>query len=215
MTTDHADNNNVAAPRWWRQSNTWLHVPLTCPRGGGGRSNSCSTVVVLLAAPATTGQLFCPFSSRPFSPRSASVENIDEDNNDTLTTVAAASGEVDDGTPSLSLSPTTTEKRTASHYRCSPPLMDGYCVAHSVVCRPICHPPLLSSCDCQHFLRRPQSPVTITNFCQPLSCHLSQPSITFSAPVNGWLLCSLPAKQHTNRTTKLKTFPVSTLLDLV
>ena len=35
-----------------------------------------------------------------------------------------------------------------------------------VVC-PICHPPLSSSCDCQHFLRRPPSP--IANLRQPLS----------------------------------------------
>ena len=51
--------------------------------------------------------------------------------------------------------------------RCSPPLMVGCCVAYSVVCRPICHTPLSSSCDRQHFRRRPPSP--IANLCQPLS----------------------------------------------
>jgi hypothetical protein len=36
----------------------------------------------------------------------------------------------------------------------------------------------------------------------------------FAAPVEGWLLHSPPTQQHTNHITKLKTFPVSTLLDL-
>ena len=35
-------------------------------------------------------------------------------------------------------------------------------------------------------------------------------SIAFAAPVEGWLLRSPPAQQHTNHITKLKTFPVST-----
>jgi hypothetical protein len=35
-------------------------------------------------------------------------------------------------------------------------------------------------------------------------------SIDFVAPVEGWLLRSLPAQQHTDHITKLKTFPVST-----
>jgi hypothetical protein len=35
-------------------------------------------------------------------------------------------------------------------------------------------------------------------------------SIAFAAPVDGWLLHSLPTQQHTNHITKLKTFPVST-----
>ena len=39
--------------------------------------------------------------------------------------------------------------------RCSPTLMVGCCVAYSVVCRPICHPQISSSCDHQHFRRRP------------------------------------------------------------
>ena len=34
-------------------------------------------------------------------------------------------------------------------------------------------------------------------------------SITFAAPVDGWLLRSPPAQQHTNQTTKLKTFSCS------
>ena len=37
-----------------------------------------------------------------------------------------------------------------------------------------------------------------------------QASITFAAPVEGWLLRSLPAQQHTNYITRLKMFPVST-----
>ena len=51
--------------------------------------------------------------------------------------------------------------------RCSPLLIVGCCAAYSVVCRPICHPPLLSSCDCQHFCRQPPSPTT--DLCQQLS----------------------------------------------
>jgi hypothetical protein len=35
-------------------------------------------------------------------------------------------------------------------------------------------------------------------------------SIAFAAPVEGWLLRSQPAQQHTDHITKLKTFPVST-----
>ena len=53
--------------------------------------------------------------------------------------------------------------------RCRPRSMVGCCIAHSIVCGPICHLPLSSSCKCQHFCRRPQSP--ITNLCHPLSCH--------------------------------------------
>jgi hypothetical protein len=34
-------------------------------------------------------------------------------------------------------------------------------------------------------------------------------SITFAAPVDGWLLRSPPAQQHTNQTTKLTTFSSS------
>ena len=45
------------------------------------------------------------------------------------------------------------------------------------------------------------------------SCCLSlfyQASIAFAASIEGWLLLSLPARQHTDHITKLKTFPVST-----
>jgi len=35
-------------------------------------------------------------------------------------------------------------------------------------------------------------------------------SIAFAAPVEGWLLRSPPAQQHTNHITKLKTFPAVT-----
>jgi hypothetical protein len=42
----------------------------------------------------------------------------------------------------------------------------------------------------------------------------SRRAIAFAAPVDGWLLHSPPTQQHTNHITKLKTFPVSTLLDL-
>ena len=49
---------------------------------------------------------------------------------------------------------------------CSPPLMVGCCVAYSFVCHPLCHLPLSSLCDHQHFRRRPPSP--IADLCQPL-----------------------------------------------
>jgi hypothetical protein len=52
--------------------------------------------------------------------------------------------------------------------RCSPPLMVGCCVAYSVVCCPICHPPLLSLCRRQHFCRR-RLPSPIPDLCQRLS----------------------------------------------
>jgi len=50
--------------------------------------------------------------------------------------------------------------------RCSPQLKVGCCVTYSVVCCPICHPPLSSYCDRQQFCHRPPSP--IVDFCQPL-----------------------------------------------
>jgi hypothetical protein len=55
--------------------------------------------------------------------------------------------------------------------------------------------------------------LTIASCC---SVALFRASITFAfaVHVDGWLLCSLPTQQHTTRITKLKTFPVSTLLDL-
>jgi hypothetical protein len=53
------------------------------------------------------------------------------------------------------------------HRRCSPPLMVGCCVAYSFICHLICHPPLSSSFDRQHFCRWP--PSQIANLRQPLS----------------------------------------------
>ena len=38
---------------------------------------------------------------------------------------------------------------------------------------------------------------------------LSRKSITFATPVDGWLLCSPPAQQHTHSTTNPKTFSCS------
>ena len=75
---------------------------------------------------------------------------------------------------------------------CSPPSMVGCCVAYSVVCRPICHPPLSSSCDHQHVCRRP--PSLIAKLRQPLSYQTTLPLPL----MDGWQLCSLPAQQHTN-----------------
>jgi len=51
-------------------------------------------------------------------------------------------------------------------HHCSPPSMVGCCVTYSVVCCLICHPPLSSLCDHQHFCRRPPSP--IADLCQLL-----------------------------------------------
>ena len=77
--------------------------------------------------------------------------------------------------------------------RCSPLLMVGCCVAYSVVCLPVCHPPLLLLRDRQHFCRRPPPAVP---YRRPSPAAVL--SITFTAPVDGWLLRSLPAQQHTN-----------------
>ncbi len=92
-------------------------------------------------------------------------------------------------------------------------LMVGCCV----VCRPspaassavqICQPPLLCRAPSALFLlgRRPLLP-TIASRCLSL---FYQASIAFTTPVAGWLLRSLPAQQHNDHITKLKTFPVST-----
>jgi hypothetical protein len=91
--------------------------------------------------------------------------------------------------------------------------MVGCCVA----CRPspaalsavrICQPP--PSCDRRRFRRRAAVP-----FCVPLPAAVLllfyRASIAFAAPVDGWLLHSLPTQQHSDHITKLKTFPVSTL----
>jgi hypothetical protein len=53
--------------------------------------------------------------------------------------------------------------------RCSPLLMVGCCVAYSIVCLPVCHPPLLLLCDRQHFCRRPLPAVPYRHLRQPLS----------------------------------------------
>jgi hypothetical protein len=63
---------------------------------------------------------------------------------------------------------------------CSPPLMVGCCVAYSVVCRPICHPPLLSSCDRQHFRRRPPAAIPYHQLLP-----VAVLSIIFTTPVDG------------------------------
>ena len=49
--------------------------------------------------------------------------------------------------------------------------------------------------------------LTIVNRCLSL---FYRASIAFAATIEGWLLHSLPAQQHTDHITKLKTFPVST-----
>ena len=95
--------------------------------------------------------------------------------------------------------------------------MVGCCV----ICRPspaassaiqICQPP--PSCGASSTLfplgRRPLL-LTIASRCL-LLCYRALNA--FAAPVEGWLLHSPPTQQHTNHITKLKTFPVSTLLDL-
>jgi hypothetical protein len=41
---------------------------------------------------------------------------------------------------------------------------------------------------------------------QPLSCRSFTEHQSLSAPVDGWLLHSLPTQQHTNHITKLKRF---------
>jgi len=177
-------------------------------RSGGGRVIpgfmylSLAPVVAATGATVSVQSLSCwlptPLSGSCFV-RSPFVCSPRGQHNDTLTTVAAASGKVDDGTPSLSLLSTTTKKRTALQHPCSPPLMDGCCVAHSVVCRPICNPPLSSSWDCQHFLCRLQSPITIPNFRQPLSCHScpSRPSPLPLPSMDGCCVLCLPSSTPT------------------
>jgi hypothetical protein len=91
--------------------------------------------------------------------------------------------------------------------------MVGCCV----ICRPspaalsaiqICQPPPLCGASTTHFpLGRRPLLLTIASRCLLL---FYQASTTFAAPVAGWLLRSLPAQQHNNHITKLKTFPVST-----
>jgi hypothetical protein len=71
-------------------------------------------------------------------------------------------------------------------------LMVGCCVAYSVVCCLICHTPLSSLCDCQHFRRRPPAAVP---YRRPSPAAVL--SITFAATIDGWLLHSPPTKQHT------------------
>ena len=78
-------------------------------------------------------------------------------------------------------------------HRCSSPSMVGCCVTYAVVCRLICHPPLLLLCDRQHFCRRP--PATVP-YRQSLPAAVLY--ITFAAPVDGWLFHSLPTQQHAN-----------------
>jgi hypothetical protein len=56
--------------------------------------------------------------------------------------------------------------------------------------------------------------VIVDNFTARLPPPFANHLITLAAPVNYWLLRSLPAQQHTNRITKLKKFPIFTLLDL-
>ena len=77
--------------------------------------------------------------------------------------------------------------------RCSPPLMVGCCVAYSVVCRPICHTLLSSSCNRHHFCRRPPAAIPYRRPSLPAAVL----SITFTATIDGWLLHSPPTKQHT------------------
>ena len=92
-------------------------------------------------------------------------------------------------------------------------LMVGCCD----ICRPlpaalsavqICQP--LPSCSASLTLfplgRRP---LLLTIACRCLLLFY-RASNTFAAPVEGWLLHSPPAQQHTGHITKLKTFPVST-----
>jgi hypothetical protein len=69
------------------------------------------------------------------------------------------------------------------------------------------------SCDRRRFRRRAAVPFCLPSPATVLSLFY-RVSIAFAAPVDGWLLHSPPTQQHTNHTTKPKTFPVSTLLDL-
>jgi hypothetical protein len=91
--------------------------------------------------------------------------------------------------------------------------MVGCCV----ICRPlpsassavqICQPP--PSCGASSpiiLLGRHPLLLTIANHCLLLFYRASN---AFAALVEGWLLHSPPAQQHTDHITKLKTFPVST-----
>jgi hypothetical protein len=104
------------------------------------------------------------------------------------------------------------------HYRCS--LCQRHCVSNAPVngwllCR------LLPLAYC--VVRRPNlsAPAIVRSLTlsppgrRPLLLLLFyRASIAFAAPVDGWLLHSPPTQQHTDHLTKLKTFPVSTLLDL-
>jgi hypothetical protein len=95
-------------------------------------------------------------------------------------------------------------------------LMVGCCV----VCCPlpdassaiqICQP--LSLCNHQRFCHRAAVPFCLPSLAAVLLLFY-QASIAFAAPVDGWLLHSPPTQQHTSHINKLKTVPVSTLLDL-
>ena len=92
-------------------------------------------------------------------------------------------------------------------------LMVGCCV----ICRPlpaalsalqICQPPPLYGASLTFFSsgRRPLL-LTIASRCLLL---FYRASIAFAAPVEGWLLHSPPAQQHSGHITKPKLFPVST-----
>ncbi len=78
------------------------------------------------------------------------------------------------------------------------------CVIH----RPNLSAPAVVRCVVDAFLLgRHCLSLTIASRCLSL---FYRASITFAAPVAGWLLRSPPVQQHNNHITKLKTFPVST-----
>ena len=90
-----------------------------------------------------------------------------------------------------------------------------------VGCCVVCHPSPAASSAAKICEPPPLCGALSTLFllgCLPLSltivsCCLSlfyQSSIAFTTPIAGWLLRSLPAQQHNDHITKLKTFPVST-----
>ena len=89
-----------------------------------------------------------------------------------LTMAAAASGNVVGRTPLSSLSSLlTTMAMKGDERKCRGRAAgqddERCCITYSVVCSLICHPPLSSSCNRQHFRRRPPSP--ITKLCQLMS----------------------------------------------
>jgi len=154
----------------------------------------CAAHLVMraLQPPTAAGQSRRPSSS----PRLASIEDTDDDE-DNVDDAAAASGNVHGGTPPLSSSSSSLLTKMAMTATKVLSRQSSGAGRQRVLCRLLRRlQPDLSSAAFIIVRSSTLSPPAAVPYHQPSPAAVL--SITFAAPIDGWLLHSLPTQQHTN-----------------